>query len=214
MGKAIQNSGILAQLLDHYKQPDERRLPVHMEAEPPVGEQLFYVRQALGRRAEEIVDLAERDDDRNAGRKAHNDGHRDEADEPPQPQHTGDEQQYTGGKAREEHALQPMRRHDADEHGAHSAGRTGDLERRAAEQRDHDAGDDGRNKARRGGSAGRNTERERERQRHGAHRETGENVLHQLRGVIAGKLSLYSGKKRRKHDDSSPEKDVPAHYTP
>ena len=43
---------------------------------------------------------------------------------------------------------------------------------------------------RRGGSAGRNAERERERQRHGAHRETGENVLHQLRGVIAGKLSL------------------------
>lgn len=134
------------------------------------------------------------------------DGHRDEADEPPQPQHTGDEQQYTGGKAREEHALQPMRRHDADEHGAHSAGRAGDLERRAAEQRDHDTGDDGRNKARRGGSAGRNAERERERQRHGAHRETGENILHQLRGVIAGKLSLYSGKKRRKHDDSSPKK--------
>lgn len=90
----------------------------------------------------------------------------------------------------------------------------GDLERRAAEQRDHDTGDDGRNKTRRGGSAGRNAERERERQRHGAHRETGENVLHQLRGVVAGKLSLYSGKKRRKHDDSSPKKDVPAHYTP
>ena len=174
----------------HNEQPDERRLPVDVEAETAVGEQLFDVGQPLGRRAEEVVDLAERNDDRDAGRKAHDHGHRDEADEPPEPQHTGGQQQNAGGKAREKHALQPMRRHNADEHGAHRAGRAGDLVRRTAEQRDHDTGDDRRNKTRRRGSAGRNAEGERERQRHGAYREAGKNVLRQLCGVVAGKFSL------------------------
>lgn len=169
---------------------DQRRLPVHRKAEPPVGEQLFHVGKPLGGRAEEIVDLPEGDNDGNAGRKAHDDGHRDKADETPELEDSGEQQQHAGGKAGEEHALQTVRGDDADQHRAHRAGGTGNLERRAAEQRDHDTGDDRRDESCRRRSAGRNAERQRKRQRHRAHGKPGEDVLQELFRVVAGKLSL------------------------
>ena len=68
---------------------DEDGLEVRVEAEAGVGGELFEVGAALRDGAEEVIDLPERDDDGDAGGEAHDDGHRDEADEPPKLKNTG-----------------------------------------------------------------------------------------------------------------------------
>ena len=74
---------------DNDKQTNQHRLEVRMKAEARVRRDFCQIRAALGRSAEEIIDLPHRDNNRNAGRKAHDDGHRDEADEPPKLKNTG-----------------------------------------------------------------------------------------------------------------------------
>ena len=63
----------------HDEKADEHRLHVRMEAKTAIGRDLFQIRAALRHRAEEVVDLAHRNDDGNARGEAHDDGHRDEA---------------------------------------------------------------------------------------------------------------------------------------
>ena len=152
-----------------------------MEAEAGVRGELFEVGAALRDGAEEVIDLPERDDDGDAGGEAHDDGHRNEADEAAELQKSRGEQQYAGGKAGEEDALQPVLRDDADEHGAHRAGWTGDLIGRTAENGDDDAREDGGDEARGGGRAGADAERQRERQRHGADGQARHDVLEACR---------------------------------
>ena len=174
---------------------DEDSLEVRVEAEAGVGGELFEVGAALRDGAEEVIDLPERDDDGDAGGEAHDDGHRNEADEAAELQKSRGEQQYAGGKAGEEDALQPVLRDDADEHGAHRAGGTGDLIGRAAENGDDDAREDGGDEARGGGRAGADAERQRERQRHGADGQARHDVLEELVGVIAGKFGAKIAEK-------------------
>ena len=167
---------------------------VRAEAEAGVGGELFEVGAALRDGAEEVIDLPERDDDGDAGGEAHDDGHRNEADEAAELQKSRGEQQYAGGKAGEEDALQPVLRDDAEEHGAHRACGTGDLIGRTAENGDDDA--------RGGGRAGADAERQRERQRHGADGQARHDVLEELVGVIAGKFGAKIAEKGRKHTHS------------
>ena len=181
---------------------DEDGLEVRVEAEAGVRGELFEVGAALRDGAEEVIDLPERDDDGDAGGEAHDDGHRNEADEAAELQKSRGEQQYAGGKAGEEDALQPVLRDDADEHGAHRAGGTGDLIGRTAENGNDDAREDGGDESRGGGRAGADAERQRERQRHGADGQARHDVLEELVGVIAGKFGAKIAEKGRKHTHS------------
>ena len=138
----------------HDEKADEHRLHVRMEAKTAIGRDLFQIRAALRHRAEEVVDLPHRNDDGNARCEAHDDGHRDEADEPPELKNARKQQQDARGKAGEKYTLQAVFRDDADEHRAHRTRRARDLVRRAAENGDDHARDDGRDKPGRRARAG------------------------------------------------------------
>ena len=63
----------------HNEKTDEHRLHIRVEPKTAVGRELLQIRAALRHRAEEVVDLAHRNDDGNARGEAHDDGHRDKA---------------------------------------------------------------------------------------------------------------------------------------
>ena len=170
-------------------------LPLGMKAQPGVGGQLFQIGGPFGHSAEEVVHLAQGDDQGDAGGEAHDDRHGNEADELAQAQQAGGQQQRTGGKAGQEHALQAVAGHDAHQHGAHGPGGAGHLIGRAPQQGDDHARHDGGHKARGGRGPAGHAEGQRQRQRHGAHREPRHHVAAQAGGVVAREFRPQAGKK-------------------
>ena len=166
-----------------------------MKAQPGVGGQLFQIGGPFGHGAEEVVHLAQGDDQGDAGGEAHDDRHGNEADELAQAQQAGGQQQRTGGKAGQEHALQAVAGHDAHQHGAHGPGGAGHLIGRASQQGDDHARHDGGHKARGGRGPAGHAEGQRQRQRHGAHREPRHHVAAQAGGVVAREFRPQAGKK-------------------
>ena len=177
-----------------------------MEAQIAVRSQFLQSGGALRHGAEEVVDLAQSDDDGDTGGKAHHNGHGDEGGQTAQLQKTGGQQQDACGKAGEEHALQAVVHHDADQHGAHGAGGTGNLIGRTAQNGDDHAGDDGGDQTGSRGSTGTDAEGQSQRQSHGTDREA---VLHQFCGVVTSEFLFQILKKCFKHKNPSEKFTVP-----
>ena len=170
-----------------------------MKAQTAVACELGERRAALRMRAEKVVDLAERDDDRDARCKAGDDRRRYERGQIAEMQHCRDDQHDAGEKGRHEHALHAVGADQRAEDGRHRAGRTRDLIISAGERRDHETRNDRRDQTTGRRSAGGHAERQSERQSDRRDRESGHQILRQLFAVIACKFPSELLKKAHSH---------------
>ena len=139
-------------------------------------------------RAEEVVNLAECDNDRDARSKAGDDRRRHERGQVAEMQHRRDDQHDAGEKGRHEHALHAVGADQRAEDGRHRAGRAGNLIIAAGQRRDDQTRNDRRDQTAGRRCARRNAERKRQRQRDRRNGQAGHQVLRQLFAVITRKL--------------------------
>src|SRR6185503_18150829 len=92
---------------------------------------------------QEVVDLAGRDDDRDAGGKAGDHRVRNVADDPPGAGISSDDQYDPRHDGRDDKAVIAVRRDDIEDDNDEGAGRAADLGARTPEQGDEKARDDG-----------------------------------------------------------------------
>ena len=119
---------------------------------------------------------------------SHDHGHRNEADKSAHSEYPRDQQQHASGKAGQKHTLQSAGPHNADQHGAHSAGGSGYLIGRAAQSGDHHTGDNGGDQASGRRCTGADAKGQCQRQRHSAGRQTGHCIPGQSGAIISPEL--------------------------
>ncbi len=141
-------------------------------------------RQVVDLQAEEILDLGEENDHRDAVGEADDHGDRNETDELP---HAGDahgEQEDAGENGGAHQVGVTVNGDDAIDDGDEGAGRATDLHARSAEERNDEAGDDGSPDACSGRNAGGDREGHGERQGEHADRDSRGQILAELRPVV------------------------------
>ena len=148
-------------------------------------------RKEIGRRpvdgqAEQVLDLRQRDQHRDAVGEADDDRHRDVAHQHAEPEQAEREHQQAGQHGGDEQVGHAVALHDAVDDDDEGARRPADLHLRAAERRDQEAGDDGGEDALFGLDAAGDRERHRQRQRDDADRQAGADVGGEALSVVAG----------------------------
>ena len=132
------------------------------------------------RQAEEVLPLPDPDDDADAGSEAGDHGIGNEPEHAAELRRAEQDQDHAGHAGGEQQAVDAVLGGDAGEDHDERAGRAGDLDAAAAEQRDHDAGDDRRVDALFGLDAGGDRERHGERQGDHADDDAGDDVARPL----------------------------------
>ena len=142
-------------------------------------------RQVVDLEAEKILDLGEKDDDRNPVGEADDHGHRDESDQLPHASQAHGEQEDAGQHGGAEQVVETVDGDDAVNDGNESAGRAADLYAGAAQGGGDEAGDNGRPDARSRRAARRDGESHGQRQRQNTDRDARGEVFAELCAVIA-----------------------------
>ena len=132
---------------------------------------------SLSLHAQEVVDLADEDDQGDARGKSADDSRGDEGDEAPQPQQPDDKQGDAREQARSPDALQAVACDQHDQHRGHGARRSADLVGRARKQAHDNARQNGGDQPRGSGSARGYAKGQRQRQGHRGHGQAGQQIL-------------------------------------
>ena len=128
------------------------------------------------RNPEEVVDLADKDHQRDSAGEPGDNRRWDQIDDPAKVEQTDDQDHHTGHQARQPDTTHPLLMSNRDQHGRHRASRTTDLKRRATQHADQKATHDRRDQARRRGRPTRFPERKRQRQCHRRDRQPGDKI--------------------------------------
>ncbi|MPM81261.1 hypothetical protein SDC9_128313 [bioreactor metagenome] len=155
-----------------------------MKSQLKVAQNLVDARLPDGCDPEEVVNLPQRDEHRDAAGKAGDHRSRDISREPPELEHARKHKHDPRQEGGNEHALHGVFRNDGNENRRHSARRPRNLVKRAGQPADDRARDDGRNQPRGGVRPAGNAERQRQRQRYGGNRQPRQNVLDQFCPVV------------------------------
>ena len=148
------------------------------------------LREEVGRhladlQAEQVLQLRQRDQHRDAVGEADDDRHRDVAHQRAELEQPDHEQQHAGQRGRDQQVGQPVALDDAVDDDDEGAGRPADLHPRAAERGDQEAGDDRGEDALLGLDARGDRERHRQRQRDDADRDAGADIGEEAGAVVA-----------------------------
>ena len=158
------------------------------------GDRLHAREEFVGHRdvePEEVLDLREQDQHRDAVGEADDDRHGDEADEAAHARDAHGEQQNTGCDRADDEVGDAVLRDDTVHDHDVRAGRPADLHARAAEQRDQETSDDRGEDAGLRRDARRDRERHRERQCHDADREAGDGVGAEVVARVSGGEAIH-----------------------
>ena len=134
--------------------------------------------------AEQILDLRQRNQHRNAVGEADDDGHRDVLDQRAELEPAHRKQQRAGQHGRDQQIRQAVALHDAVDDDDEGTGGPADLHAGAAQRRDQDAGDDGREDALLGLDARRDRKRHGQWQRDDADSDAGAEVGDEAGAVV------------------------------
>jgi len=153
-------------------------------------EQHADLREEIGRQlgdlqAEQVLQLRQPDQHRDAVGEADDDGHRDVAHQRAEAQQPHREQQHARQRSGDQQVGQPVALHDAVDDDDEGARRAADLHLRAAQRRDEEAGDDRGDDALLGLDAAGDGEGHRQRQGDHADGQAGGDVGAQLRAAVA-----------------------------
>ena len=154
-----------------------------VDVRAPLGEK--FRRHGAHLQAEEIFDLAREDDDGDPAREAGDHRMRDELDRAAELRESHDDEQHASHQRRHREPVDAVLLHDAVDDHDERAGRSADLNARAAERGDDEAGDDGGPQTAAGGDAAGDREGDGEWERDDADDDAGREVAAELRaGVV------------------------------
>ena len=172
-----------------HKQTDNDRNPIGRKALGEIAGQLFHRRAARRGDAEEIIDLPQSDDDRDARGEAGDHRHGDKGRQPAQLKNAGDYQQDAGHQRGLKHPVHAVLGGHRGQDGGHGPSGAGNLVKSAAQQGDETARHNGCQQAggRRGPAA--DAESQGQRQSHCRHCQPRHQVGDQPLGVIPSKFA-------------------------
>lgn len=145
--------------------------------------------RASGGDPERVIELSDRDHQRDPAGEAGDDRGGDEIDDPPEPEDPERQHDQPGHQRGEPEAVQAVLLHHQDQHRRHRPGGAADLIRRTAERADDQPGEDRGHQPGGGGRAAGDAEGQRQRQRHGGDCQPGDEIAIEEGARVATELA-------------------------